>query len=86
LAASLAIAAMLFAFTCYLRSHDVPKRGSIRFAAAVLVALASTAELAREDTVIAGPHMLFPSLGRLQKTESGYSWAPVSFTNQWVQK
>jgi glyoxylase-like metal-dependent hydrolase (beta-lactamase superfamily II) len=43
-------------------------------------------ELAREDIVIAGPHMLFPSLGRLHKAESGYSWAPVSFTNQWVQK
>jgi glyoxylase-like metal-dependent hydrolase (beta-lactamase superfamily II) len=43
-------------------------------------------ELAREDIVIAGPHMLFPSLGRLHKAENGYSWAPVSFTNQWVQK
>src|SRR5271163_516168 len=41
-------------------------------------------ELAREDILIAGPHMLFPSLGRLHKAESGYSWAPVSFTNQWV--
>jgi glyoxylase-like metal-dependent hydrolase (beta-lactamase superfamily II) len=41
-------------------------------------------ELAREDIVIAGPHMLFPSLGRLHKTGSGYSWAPVSFTDQWV--
>jgi glyoxylase-like metal-dependent hydrolase (beta-lactamase superfamily II) len=43
-------------------------------------------ELSREDIVIAGPHMLFPSLGRLHKAESGYSWAPVSFTNQWVEK
>ena len=42
--------------------------------------------LAREDIVIAGPHMLFPSLGRLHKAGSGYSWAPVSFTNQWVEK
>jgi glyoxylase-like metal-dependent hydrolase (beta-lactamase superfamily II) len=32
--------------------------------------------LAREDVVIAGPHMLFPSLGRLHKEGSGYSWAP----------
>ena len=38
-------------------------------------------ELAREDVLIAGPHMLFPSLGRLHKEKSGYSWAPVSFTD-----
>jgi glyoxylase-like metal-dependent hydrolase (beta-lactamase superfamily II) len=43
-------------------------------------------ELAREDVVIAGPHMLFPSLGRLHKAGNGYSWAPVSFTDQWVGK
>jgi glyoxylase-like metal-dependent hydrolase (beta-lactamase superfamily II) len=43
-------------------------------------------ELAREDIVIAGPHMLFPSLGRLHKTGSAYSWAPVSFTNQWAEQ
>jgi glyoxylase-like metal-dependent hydrolase (beta-lactamase superfamily II) len=42
--------------------------------------------LAREDILIAGPHMLFPSLGRLHKAGSGYSWAPVSFTDLWVEK
>jgi glyoxylase-like metal-dependent hydrolase (beta-lactamase superfamily II) len=42
-------------------------------------------KLARKDIVIAGPHMLFPSLGRLHKTGSGYSWVPVSFTSQWVE-
>src|SRR5216683_7100003 len=42
--------------------------------------------LAREDVVIAGPHMLFPSLGRLRKEGRGYSWAPVAFTDQWVEK
>jgi glyoxylase-like metal-dependent hydrolase (beta-lactamase superfamily II) len=42
-------------------------------------------KLAREDVVIAGPHMLFPSLGRLHKEKSGYSWAPVAFTDQWVE-
>jgi predicted SnoaL-like aldol condensation-catalyzing enzyme len=40
-------------------------------------------KLAREDVVIAGPHMLFPSLGRLRKEGSGYFWAPVAFTDQW---
>src|SRR6266481_5878965 len=40
--------------------------------------------LAREDVVIAGPHMLFPSMGRLHKVGRGYSWTPVQFTDQWV--
>jgi glyoxylase-like metal-dependent hydrolase (beta-lactamase superfamily II) len=40
-------------------------------------------KLAREDVLIAGPHMLFPGLGRLHKEGSGYSWAPVAFTDQW---
>jgi glyoxylase-like metal-dependent hydrolase (beta-lactamase superfamily II) len=43
-------------------------------------------QLAREDVVIAGPHMLFPGLGRLHKEGSGYSWAPVAFADQWVEK
>jgi glyoxylase-like metal-dependent hydrolase (beta-lactamase superfamily II) len=43
-------------------------------------------KLAGEDVVIAGPHMLFPGLGRLHKEGSGYSWAPVAFTDQWAEK
>jgi glyoxylase-like metal-dependent hydrolase (beta-lactamase superfamily II) len=43
-------------------------------------------KLAREDVVIAGPHMLFPGLGRLHKEGSGYSWAPGAFTDQWDEK
>ena len=43
-------------------------------------------KLAREDVVIAAPHMLFPGLGRLRKEGSGYSWAPVAFTDQWVER
>jgi glyoxylase-like metal-dependent hydrolase (beta-lactamase superfamily II) len=39
-------------------------------------------KLSREDVVIAGPHMLFPGLGRLHKEGTGYSWAPVAFTGQ----
>jgi glyoxylase-like metal-dependent hydrolase (beta-lactamase superfamily II) len=42
-------------------------------------------KLAREDVVIAGPHMVFPGLGRLHKEGSGYSWTPVAFTDQWVE-
>jgi hypothetical protein len=40
--------------------------------------------LVREDVVIAGPHILFPGLGRLHRTESGYTLTPVQFTDQWV--
>ena len=43
-------------------------------------------KLAREDVVIAGPHMLFAGLGRLHKEGSGFSWAPVAFTDQWIDK
>jgi glyoxylase-like metal-dependent hydrolase (beta-lactamase superfamily II) len=39
--------------------------------------------LAREDVLIAGPHMNFPAMGRLHKEGNGYSWAPVVFTDQW---
>jgi glyoxylase-like metal-dependent hydrolase (beta-lactamase superfamily II) len=43
-------------------------------------------KLAREDVVIAGPLILFPSLGRVRKEGSGYTWAPVAFTDQWDKK
>jgi glyoxylase-like metal-dependent hydrolase (beta-lactamase superfamily II) len=43
-------------------------------------------KLAREDVVIAGPHMLFPGFGRLHKDGNGYSWAPVAFTDRWEDK
>jgi hypothetical protein len=29
---------------------------------------------------------LFPGLGRLHEEGSGYSWAPVAFTDQWADK
>jgi glyoxylase-like metal-dependent hydrolase (beta-lactamase superfamily II) len=41
--------------------------------------------LADQDVVIAGAHIQFPGLGRLHKEASGYSWAPVQFTDQWVE-
>jgi glyoxylase-like metal-dependent hydrolase (beta-lactamase superfamily II) len=42
--------------------------------------------LAGEDIVIASPHGAFPSFSRLHKDGDGYSWAPVVFTDQWVQR
>ena len=43
-------------------------------------------KLANENVLIAGPHMNFPALGRLRKEGSGYSWAPVVFTDQWDKR
>src|ERR1700722_1511604 len=43
-------------------------------------------KLASEDALIAGPHMLFPGLGRLHWEGSAYHWAPVAFTDQWDEK
>jgi glyoxylase-like metal-dependent hydrolase (beta-lactamase superfamily II) len=43
-------------------------------------------KLAREDVLIAGPHMPFPALGRLRKDGSGYIWVPVVFTDRWDEK
>jgi glyoxylase-like metal-dependent hydrolase (beta-lactamase superfamily II) len=42
--------------------------------------------LARENVVIAGPHMSFPAMGRLRQEGKGYVWAPVGFSDQWVEK
>src|SRR5258707_14695683 len=43
-------------------------------------------KLATEDVLIAGPHMLFPGLGRLHKESGTYRWAPVAFTDYWDEK
>src|ERR1700736_2505975 len=44
-------------------------------------------KLAREDVLIAAPHMsFFPPLGHLRKEGSGYRWAPVVFTDQWDER
>src|SRR5712664_2952957 len=43
-------------------------------------------KLASEDALIAGPHMLFPGLGRLHKESGTYRWAPVAFTDYWDEK
>jgi glyoxylase-like metal-dependent hydrolase (beta-lactamase superfamily II) len=43
-------------------------------------------KLARQDVLIAGPHMPFPALGRLRTEGNGYSWVPVIFTDRWDEK
>ena len=69
-----------------LQHPDVTVAFDIAPAAAAETRNQLLSDLAREDVVIAGPHMLFPGLGRLHKAGSGYSWAPVAFTDQWVEK
>jgi glyoxylase-like metal-dependent hydrolase (beta-lactamase superfamily II) len=54
--------------------------------AAAAMRLQLLPELAREDVLIAGPHMPFPALGRLRKEGSGYSWVPVVFTDRWDEE
>ncbi len=43
-------------------------------------------KLANEGVLIAGPHMLFPGLGRLHNESGTYRWAPVAFTDYWDEK
>ena len=40
------------------------------------------ATLAEKRTLVAGAHMLFPSLGRLRKEGAGYVWVPVPYTDR----
>jgi len=55
--------------------------------AAAAMRLQLLTKLAREDVLVAGPHMPFPALGRLRKEGSGgYSWVPVVFTDRWDEK
>jgi glyoxylase-like metal-dependent hydrolase (beta-lactamase superfamily II) len=39
------------------------------------------AKLAEKKTLVGGAHMPFPSLGRLRKEDTGYSWIPATFVN-----
>jgi glyoxylase-like metal-dependent hydrolase (beta-lactamase superfamily II) len=43
-------------------------------------------KLVRENALIAGPHIKFPGIGRLNREGSGYSWSPVAFAEEWVEK
>jgi glyoxylase-like metal-dependent hydrolase (beta-lactamase superfamily II) len=54
-------------------------------AAAAATRIQLLPKLAREDVVVAGPHM-FPAVGRVRREGSGYIWAPVVFTDQWAER
>ena len=55
-------------------------------AAAAVIRNQLLPKLASEGILIAGPHILFPGLGRLHREGTGYSWAPVAFTDKWEDK
>lgn len=38
------------------------------------------ADLAKQGTPIAAPHIAFPGLGRLRKDGNGYAWVPVNYS------
>jgi glyoxylase-like metal-dependent hydrolase (beta-lactamase superfamily II) len=68
-------------------SHaDVTVVFDIDHAAAEAMRKQSFPTLASGAVLIAGPHMPFPGIGRLRKEANGYVWAPVIFTDQWVEK
>jgi glyoxylase-like metal-dependent hydrolase (beta-lactamase superfamily II) len=68
-------------------SHaDITVVFDIDHAAAAAIRKQLFPTLASEAAVIAGPHMPFPGIGRLRKEANGYVWAPVIFTEQWVEK
>jgi glyoxylase-like metal-dependent hydrolase (beta-lactamase superfamily II) len=42
--------------------------------------------VAGRDILIAGPHMSFPGLGRIYKSQGAYQWSPVSYSNRWEDR
>src|SRR6266446_119113 len=69
-----------------LKHPEVTAVFDIDQSAAVATRKRLLSRLASEDIVIAGPHGAFPSFGRLHKDRNGYSWAPVVFADQWVER
>jgi glyoxylase-like metal-dependent hydrolase (beta-lactamase superfamily II) len=59
---------------------DIDHAGAVGTRTQAFPALASGA------TLIAGPHMPFPGIGRLRKEANGYVWAPVIFSDQWTER
>jgi glyoxylase-like metal-dependent hydrolase (beta-lactamase superfamily II) len=69
-----------------LRHADITVVFDIDHAAAAAMRKQLFPTLASEATLIAGPHMPFPGIGRLRKSANGYVWAPVIFTDKWAER
>jgi len=78
---------IVHALRVQLRHPDVTAIFDIDPTAAAATRRQLLPRLVREDVLIAAPHMsFFPPLGRLRKEGSGYSWAPVVFTDQLAER
>src|SRR6202790_2650224 len=77
---------IIHAQSVQLRHPEVTVVFDIDPAAAAATRNQLLSKLAREDVVIAGPHLKFPALGRLRKEGSSYTWEPVAYTDQWAEK
>jgi glyoxylase-like metal-dependent hydrolase (beta-lactamase superfamily II) len=42
---------------------------------------AALAELARAHTLVAAPHISFPGLGHIARSDAGYAWAPIPYSS-----
>jgi glyoxylase-like metal-dependent hydrolase (beta-lactamase superfamily II) len=77
---------IIHALNAQLKHPEVSVVFDIDRAAAVATRENLLPVLAEEGTLIAGPHLPFPGLGRLQRDGNPYSWAPVGFTDQWIAR
>src|SRR5258707_541380 len=77
---------IVHALRVQLQHPEVTTNFDIDHAAAAALPKPLLPTLAREDVMIAGPHMPCPALGRLRKDGNGYIWAPVVFTDQWTER
>lgn len=69
-----------------LKHPEVSVVFDINSAAAVATRKKLLPTLVGGDVLIAGPHMLFPGVGRLYKDGNAYGWVPIQFTDQWTAR
>jgi glyoxylase-like metal-dependent hydrolase (beta-lactamase superfamily II) len=69
-----------------LRHPEVSVVFDINPAAAVAMRKKLLPTLVDGNVLIAGPHLVFPGVGRLHKDGNAYSWMPILFTDHWVTR
>jgi hypothetical protein len=58
----------------------------VNLAAAVATRKKLLPTLVDGNVLIAGPHLVFAGVGRLNKDGNAYGWAPILFTDQWIPR
>jgi glyoxylase-like metal-dependent hydrolase (beta-lactamase superfamily II) len=66
-----------------LKHPEVSVVFDINPAAAVAMRKKLLPTLVDGDVLIAGPHLVFPGVGRLHKDGNAYDWVPILFTDRW---